>query len=354
MYYAWLGIASYVAGKIKDSYDYLRNALELGERSGTQKVVGYACAWLSFVCGNNGLFDEGIAHGKRAQEIAKSFPSDQYLFFKSLAGMCLIYWSQGNTKRLFEGSKLLLEYGEKTANSRSKVFGHWMNALGHFAEGDMDLTREESERSLGAALDPSYAQYPKYWLGISYFLDGQLQKAEDILESLYDFSDKRGIGLFATPAQLFLSLISITKGKMKQGFKKFEEAQKILLNNHNKAVYAQSESILGVVYTQFLTGPSPDFLTLVKNFGSIVKTAPFADKKAEEHFNKAIEIFRDIGAKGDLGQAILGLGRLHKAKKRKEKARECFSEAVNLFHECDAHLYLKQAQDELDKTAATN
>ena len=134
---------------------------------------------------------------------------------------------------------------------------------------------------------------------------------------------------------------------MKQGFRKFEETQAILLKSHNKLMYAMSESILGLVYTQFITGPSPGLSTLAKNFGFIVKNAPFAEKKAEDHFNKAIELFREMGAKGELGEAFLGLGRLYKAKKRNGKARECFSEALHLFEECDAHVYLKQAKEAL-------
>jgi tetratricopeptide (TPR) repeat protein len=78
-----------------------------------------------------------------------------------------------------------------------------------------------------------------------------------------------------------------------------------------------------------------------------VKIAPSAGKKAEEHFNKAIALFREMEAKGELGEALLGLGRLYKAKKRNEKARKCFSEAVHLFEECDAHVFLKQAKEAL-------
>ena len=147
--------------------------------------------------------------------------------------------------------------------------------------------------------------------------------------------------------QMFLSIILIVKGQLKQGFKKFEETQQVLLENHIRSFYALSESMLGVVYSHFITEPSPGFLKLVKNIGSVVRYAPFADRKAEEHFNKAIALFREMEAKGYLGQAILGLGQLFKAKKRNEKARECFSEAVHLFEECDAHVYQQHAKDAL-------
>jgi len=347
MFYAWLGIAINLAGQQKDSYDYLCSAMELGESSGTQKVVGYACTWLPWACSQLGLFDEGITYGKRAQEIAESFPSDQYLFFKSLAGMCYIYYFQGNTKKLIEGAKRLLDYGEKTSNSRSKVFGHFLNALAHFAKGDTVLSRKESENAAGVALDPFFSQFPKYSLGMSYIMDSHLQEAEDTFKSLLYYCEKSGIGLLSGPAQLFLSNILIAKGNMKQGLKKFEETQEVLRKNHMKVVYALSESLLGVVYTQFTTGSSPGLATLVKNIGSILKSAPFADRNAQEHFNRAIVILREVGAKSLLGRTFSNLGQLHKAKKRNEQARECFSEAVHLFQECDAHVYLKQAEEAL-------
>jgi tetratricopeptide (TPR) repeat protein len=294
-----------------------------------------------------GLCDEGITYGKRAQEIAESFPSDQYLFFKSLAGMSAIYFWQGNTNKLFEAAKRLLDYGEKTSNSRCKVFGHWMNAFGHWGTGDMALSQKESEKATLAALDPFYSQFPKLTLSLSYFFEGELQKAEEICESLLVFCEKRGIGILSVYMQMLICPILIAKGHIKQGLRKFEETQEVLQKNHMKGTYAQSEFILGMVYTRFVTGPSPGFLTLLKNIGSIAKNAPFAERKAQEHFNKAIALFREMGAKGQLGQALLGLGRLYKAKKRNEKARECFSEAVHHFQECDAHVYLKQARDAL-------
>jgi tetratricopeptide (TPR) repeat protein len=80
----------------------------------------------------------------------------------------------------------------------------------------------------------------------------------------------------------------------------------------------------------------------------LVKNVPFATKKAEEHFNKAIELFKEIGAKGFLGQVYLSLGLLYKASKRSEQAKECILEAINIFQECKAEVRLKQAKEALD------
>ena len=42
----------------------------------------------------------------------------------------------------------------------------------------------------------------------------------------------------------------------------------------------------------------------------LVKNVPFATKKAEAHFHKAIELSKEIGARGYLGQTYLSLGLL--------------------------------------------
>ncbi len=79
----------------------------------------------------------------------------------------------------------------------------------------------------------------------------------------------------------------------------------------------------------------------------MIRSIPFAAKKAEDHFNRAIEIAREIGAKGTLGQAYLDLGLLHRAKGKKDKARECIRTAIEVFEQCEAEAYLKQAKEAL-------
>ena len=79
-----------------------------------------------------------------------------------------------------------------------------------------------------------------------------------------------------------------------------------------------------------------------------MKTIPFAAKRAEEHFKKAIEVAKEIGSPGLLGQSYLNLGLLCKAKKRTENAKEYISAAIKLFEECEAKGFLKQAREEME------
>ncbi len=85
--------------------------------------------------------------------------------------------------------------------------------------------------------------------------------------------------------------------------------------------------------------------TVIKNIGFLVKNVPFAAKKAEDHFNKAIEMAEQIGAKGILGMAYYDLGRLHIAKRRKDQARECISKAIDLFEQCEIETRVKRASE---------
>jgi tetratricopeptide (TPR) repeat protein len=337
-----------MAGKSKDSYEFLCKALELGESSGNQKVIGYACTWLAWTCAESGLFAEGIGFGERAQKIAESFPSDQYLFYKSLSGLCFIYWMKGDAKKVLAGAKLLLEYGKKKSNNRSTVFGHWVNSWGHQLTGDMKSSQRSCEKAVEAALDQFYSLFPKCSLGYAYLSNGQFQEAENVLNSLINFSEPLDIGQLVEWSYLYLAPALIAQGRMRQGLNILEEAQRLSIRNQSRVRFAVSEYIFGKTYSQIATGPAPAFSIMAKNIGFLVKNAPFAAKKAEEHFNKAIELLREIGAKNFLGMAYLDLGLFYKARKKNQQARECISEALNIFKECEARGYLKQAKVELE------
>jgi tetratricopeptide (TPR) repeat protein len=86
---------------------------------------------------------------------------------------------------------------------------------------------------------------------------------------------------------------------------------------------------------------------MAKNVGFLIKNVPFASKRAEEHFNRAIEVAKEIGAKGTMGMAYHDFGLLHRTKGKTEQARECISEAIQIFKQTDAEKFLKQAREAL-------
>jgi tetratricopeptide (TPR) repeat protein len=182
---------------------------------------------------------------------------------------------------------------------------------------------------------------------MAYLLDGLFQEAEDVLQSSLRFCEKNGIGQLSEVANLFLASTLIAKGHMKQGLSMLEKAQQGLIRNQRKMWSAQSEYMFGKVYSQIATGPTPAFSVMTKNIGFLAKNVPFAGKKAEEHFARAIEMAKELGAKGLLGTANLDLGLFHKAKKKNDQAREYISEAIRIFEDCEAEIYLRQAKEAL-------
>ncbi len=348
MFYVWLGISYFMGGRAEDCYDCLIKSLKLGEKTGNQKVIGYACTWLTWACAELGFFSEGISFGERAQKIAPLFPSDQFLFFKSLGGICYINYFKGDVDTVFKGARRLLDYGDRTANSRSKMFGHWMNAFGHILYGDMDSGLKSCKTAMDTALDPAYPEFAKATLVIIYFLNNQYEEAEKTVRSSLKFTEKQGMEQLTVMVQSCLSPILIARGHMKEGMELLDNVRKILQKNHRRVWYALSEYILGEINSQMATGPRPAFSTMARNIGFLVKSIPFATQKAEKHFKEAINLFKEIGADNFLGQSYLSLGRLHKASKKNDNARQSVLKAIRIFEKCNARKLLKQANKMLD------
>jgi hypothetical protein len=155
------------------------------------------------------------------------------------------------------------------------------------------------------------------------------------------FCDILGYNYGGSPAQVALGPVLMAKGQMSQGPRLLEEILQHLLVCERRWAYILTECCLGNVYLQMVKGEGDLSLAIIlKNLGFLIKNVPFASRKAAAHFNKAIEVAEEIGAIGLLGQAHLGLGKLHKAKKRKDKARECRLKAVDCIDRCE-YAFLK-------------
>jgi tetratricopeptide (TPR) repeat protein len=344
MYYSFLGLALYETGSVKEAYQRLCKALEIGKELHNRLIIGYASSWLSWVCAELGLLDKAIPFGKNAQQISKEFESEDYLFFGPLSGMGLAYWYMGDKRKALEAGKALLDYGQQNANIRSTVLGHFVTGCSHLVDGNTPLATECFQNAVNTSADPWYCQFPKMLLAFSYVLDGKLQEAEKAIEEVLSYSREYGTEIIGTPASSIMGIISLAKGYLSKGMKMLEDAQREHLANGRRYAFAIHEYLLGEIYTQVAVG-SRLRLNMRKDIGFIIRKFLFPSRNAQAHFHKSIEIAEEMGAKHVQGLAYLGLGTLLKEKGRTDQARECGFEAMKLFEKCEAEIYLKTATE---------
>jgi class 3 adenylate cyclase/tetratricopeptide (TPR) repeat protein len=348
MFYAWHGFMSWGKGNCRESYDYLHQALRLGEETNNLRVIGYASAWLAFTCTDLGLFDEAIAHGERGQGIADEIATDHYLYFKSRAGLGHACFETGQPRNCHRMGMDVLNHGLQYSDIRCQAVGHILMGTSSMTTGDFQSAIESYHKAIATTIDPFYSQWARCFLASSYVLNDQFEEAEPHLREVLSYSQKYGFDSMEQFMSGLLGIVEITKGNLSQGIKMVEAIHQTFIESERKMLVPIAFIFMGNVYSQIALGTGSITLPIiVKNIGFLARSVPFADKKAEEYFNQAIATAREVKSTGRVAQAFLNLGLLHKGKKRPDKARECLSEAITIFEEIGADAYLQQAQEAL-------
>jgi tetratricopeptide (TPR) repeat protein len=348
MFYGWLGFILQFRMELTDSYKYLQKALKIGEEIKSQRVIGYACTWLTYTCAVMDKYEEGYSYWERAVSIAKIIESDTYLYLKSMGGIGHLNSFCGEKKKSFEIGNELLRYGEKYSNVRSQVVGNICIGHSYFADGDFKKAFSSYRKAVDVAEDPFYTQWPRAFLGLCCIMNDQIDKAEEALNEVSSYLQNYGCEIFGPAVVPFIGIVLVKKGYMSKGLKTIEEILKYSKDKNWGWGIALSEYVLGYLYYQIAHGEKPGMSIVLKNIGFLAKNVPFASQKAANYFNRAIESAKRFGAKGILGQAYLDLGFLHKAKKRSNLAGKCFSESIRIFEQIGAEVRLKQANDALN------
>jgi class 3 adenylate cyclase/tetratricopeptide (TPR) repeat protein len=348
MFYAWFGWALWGTGRFKGAHEYLMRAKGIAERLGERRVLGHTYTWLSWTCGMMGTFEEGLEAAGRAMEIAQSFPSDQYLSFKGLAGAALVHMLRGDLEAARRDSRALLDYGRRQSNNRSLVLGYFMQGNINLLVGDAPSATGCYEKAIEAARDPLYVIFSRTYMGGAYVLAGRLVEAEKELASVIDFHERFDVGFLAGSARLYLALAKIVKGRFGEGLKELAAIGDDARESGNMFLHLLALRYLGEVYLRVVEGGGPRSLAVMaRNIPFLIANVPFADNKAQECIKKVIRVSEETGARLQLGQAYLNLGLLHKAKKRRDKAKESLSEAVRVLGECGADADLGRAKEAL-------
>ena len=348
IFYSWLSLALFNLEKYIDAYHYFKKSLTIGEELNDEHVIGYALSHFIWTCAELGRFDEGSLYGKQALELSKKFPSDHIIFAVSRWALSQLNCYKGTGTPNIEMGRELIDQGLKYSDVRTLLLGHICYGNAYLAKGNFESAIESFKQAFEVSVDPFYRQVASIMLGFVYAETLQVSEAEKVLMEVISFDEKFGHKQAGTPGRAFLGAILVLKGNLGSGLKMMEEAKNTFIKSERKWACAYQDYNFGKIYSQLAGGgQNVTFSLVVKNIGFLIKNVPFAAKKAENYFQSAIRQFNEMGSKGWVGRASLDLGRLHKMKGRTGETRKYLTDAIQLFEECEADVFLKQAREEL-------
>jgi len=346
---AWLGFAYYAKGQPLTGVQYLDQALEIGREQNDPKLTAYAYTWLAWCHWELGSADKTIAFGEQGHKLAKQFSPHQYLDFKPLAALGNQYVWEGRWKELKSIGSRLLEQGKKTSNPRCFFTGHQYLGFAYSILGQSAEASDNLQKSIQATSDvPFYRYWAKAIFSMSYAMDGQMENAGRLMAEVMEFTTAgggRALGDYTLPNY---GIALFAQGRMNEGLTMLKEAAEMGIKGQRKRLLVVVEFYLGNIFSQLAAPNQPiGFSTLMKNLGFLIKNLPGASKKAERQFHKAIKLAEETKSYLYAGQSWLELGRMFKAKKKKEKAEDCLEEAIKVFKMLDNEFYLTQAKETL-------
>jgi class 3 adenylate cyclase/tetratricopeptide (TPR) repeat protein len=348
MFYVCLGMSYWAAEKFNDSYRYLQKAITFGEETGNKRITGHAYAWLGWTTAELGLPKEALYCGEQARRMSREINWEHYPNYHSWDSDGYACWVLGACSQIRALGKKLLDHGKTSLSIRCTTWGHTLNAWSAMMSGDFTSAIAYNKMALKSSTDPLYTQFPRLCLGMSYVFRGDLKEAKQALAEVLDFAQRSGCAYIGTPAQGFLSVVLVSEGRFKQGFRMLNGARKKWLDQNAPWRYTFSELIFGELFSAMALKKMPiSFAGIVKNIGFLAKNLPCAREKAEKHYISAMVSAQKIGARAMEGQAHLGLGKLYSRTGHKDKARDCFASAIKLFKVCEAETFLQQAREAL-------
>ena len=348
MFYTCLGYALGQAGRLRESYETLHKSSKWCEEANNERFEAFSYAWLSQTCHELGLLDDAIVYGKKGQTIEGRLAWDPLLLCHTDSWAAVSFFYRGECLEIEKIANSHLEKGHKNSDQRIISEAVLFKGMMFFAAGDYTNCIKKMEETIRLAKDPITLYNGKLMMGMCYLSLGRLKEAEDALNVTLDLTRHIRSWVRKPQLELFLTAVQAGRGNLSKGIKNLHRLKAYFFENSQKWSAASAEYILGNIYFQLIHNEAPrDFKIIMKNIGFLIKTLPFAAKKAEQHYLAAIKAAKEINAKGILGQSCLDLGLLYKFKKRNDEARQYISNAVKIFEECGAYAFLKQARKEL-------
>ena len=185
---------------------------------------------------------------------------------------------------------------------------------------------------------------PRFLLGYTYLSNDQIDEAERVLEEIIGFTERSGYEYLGTAAKALSGMVTLARGNLDEGVRIIRERMQAFKEGGKCYHYLTFDYLLGKIFLQIATRQRGlNFSMIRRNLSFLLRHAPMAARKAEDHFRRTISMAESLGAKGILGQACLDLGRLYQNRDQFEEARIYLERSIAVFRKCRADVFSQEA-----------
>ena len=361
MFYAWLGwgvcqsnpspntLELREGSATQNALAYLEKAQKIGEVNNNLKVVCYARTWISWLLADIGDFKKGIDHGQKAHKMAFENSLDQYLYYKSLAGIGWNYIHMGHADKCISIGKELIKFGEEHSHPRCLAMGYWTEAGGYLFAGDINMAIHGMEQAVEVCIDPLYRAMALGMLLFCLIEKNNMTYADYILKEMLSLLSRLSHKSLEYISVALNGVLLIDKEQMVKGSKNIRTSLKCFYQEDRHGFALLIEYVIAKIYIEIVKGDkSLNMLSIIRNFGFILRDVIGATNKCEAQLKKVLSKAIKVGAIGYIGQANYQLALLYKKKNNRDLACTHFNEAINNFKKSGAYVYLENALEGLN------
>src|ERR1041385_6333042 len=351
--------------------DYAQRALEQFRQSGDWRGLAESYFGVGVADIQEGNYEAGLENLEQALKLIGDRPA-AYVLGRTYANMAGACWFLKRPQEGIDYLKKAIIYYERTDHKTNAADGYNNLGINLILIGQWERAQEALERafSLATEVDERGAKVPMILdsLGELHMLRGDLDQAKDYLTRAVALATENGNKWYACQALRTLGRCYVAIADPENALSKAKEALTLAENIGDRPAVCESRLIAAEAYlsmhqvdecgrelqrvSEETTDSATDlgFTGEAHRLNGMLNMARGDAAAAAQHFGSSVSIFDMLGDRYRAARAHLELGRAY-AVIRPERAGEHLSRALNTFRELGARIDLTRAEEELRELA---
>jgi len=292
MWLTWHCFVGYSVQNFAESVAFADRAIEIGEESGSARVLAYAHTQRSWALLIAGRVYDSLTSSERALGLVDELSDERdarYIRLKAGCGSALARLTIGDLIKARAQAKELMDFASTSGSGRALTFAHYASAFISQNIGDLARATAEMQRARDAALDPFYMGIAEAYLGLFLAGSGDYDAAGKVIEPALRFAEERGILILAMPQRANEALLLVGRGELTRGFDQMEAVRR-----RAGELGLAMESFMAVteasIYARMATGEAKGSIgVMVRNPGFVMGRARKASQTARDSLARLSE-----------------------------------------------------------------